>query len=191
MQRLQRHERIAGGEVLPEVDLANAEKSGKRRADRLPLDGGLDLPDLGVRLLLLGDGPVEFRLGDHAVAQQALHPVVVERAPDRAALRWRPAARAPAACRARPARRPRGPTAGFERDSIDGAGQVRAHRHALHRGHRPDRAQRRRPLLLLRDDRRHRLRRRLKSGALGDGRLNLPELHEAEAREDRGAPPRA
>ena len=79
--------------------------------------------------------------------------------------------------------------AGLERDPLDDARQVGAHRDALHGGHRADGAQRRRPLFLLRDDRRDRLGRRLKGRALGDRRLNLPELHEAEAR-DRARPSR-
>ena len=45
IQRLQRHERVAAGQVLTEVDLADAEDAGERRADRLPLDRGADLAD--------------------------------------------------------------------------------------------------------------------------------------------------
>ena len=184
IQRLQRNERIAGGQVLPEVDLADAEKSGKRGADRLPLDRGVDLADLSVRLFLFGYGPVELRLRNDAVAQQALHPVVVERGQialrfDRGQLR----ALLPGVELRQDVTLPDRPT-GFERDAMDGARQVRTHRHSLHRRHRPDSAQRRRPLLLLRHDRRHGLRGRLKCGALGHRRLYLAELHEAEARED-------
>ena len=147
-------------------------------------DRGADLSDLGLRLLLLGRRPVVLRLRDDALVQQALHPVEVE--PRQLALRLdggqlrlllprvELGQHLPLANR----------SAGLERDAIDDARQVGAHGHALNGGHRADGAQRRRPLLLLRDDGRDGFRRRLEGGALRDGRLNLPELHEAEGRDD-------
>ena len=50
IQRLQRHQRVAAGQVLTEVDLADAEHAGERRPDRLPLDRRADFADARVRL---------------------------------------------------------------------------------------------------------------------------------------------
>ena len=72
----------------------------------------------------------------------------------------------------------------LEGDPVDDAGQVGADGHALHGRDRADRVERRRPLLALRDDRRHRLRRRLHRGELLRHGLELPELHEAERRDE-------
>ena len=131
---------------------------------------------------LLGRRAVELGLRDDALVQQALHPLEVQRARDRAAPRRRPAAPAPAACRAATSTSPaRTARARIERDALDDARQIGADRDALHRGHRADGAQRRRPLLLLRDDRRHRFGRRLERRALRHRGLDLLELHEAEA----------
>jgi hypothetical protein len=70
--------------------------------------------------------------------------------------------------------------AGVEQDLIDDPGQVRADRDAAYRGHRPDRVERGRPLLLRRHDRRHRLGGRLVRRPLCDGCLDLLELHKAQ-----------
>ena len=73
---------------------------------------------------------------------------------------------------------------GLERHTRDGARQIGAHGHPLHRRNRPDCAQRRRPVFGLGDDGGDRLRGRLKGGALRHRGLNLPELHEPEQRDD-------
>ena len=78
---------------------------------------------------------------------------------------------------------------GLEQDPFDDAGKVCADGHALHRGHRADRAQRVRPLLLGRHDRRHGFGRRLKCRALRDGGLDLLELDEAQGCDDRSHDP--
>ena len=66
----------AGGEVLPDLDLAHAELAGERRADQLLRDQRLGLDDLRPRLvelaLLLVDGfpRLELALGELARALQ-------------------------------------------------------------------------------------------------------------------------
>ncbi len=73
---------------------------------------------------------------------------------------------------------------GIEENPLDRARKIGADGHALHRRHRADRAQRDGPLFLLRHHGGHGLRRRLEGRALRDGRLDLLELHEAQARDD-------
>ena len=55
--RLQRHDRCAAGDVLAEVDLADAEDAGERRADGLALDRGLDLSTFALGRLELAPAP--------------------------------------------------------------------------------------------------------------------------------------
>ena len=180
MQRLQRHHSVAGREVLTEVDQTNAEDAVEWGADRLSLDRRVDFAEPRVGLFLIRCGAVEFRLRDHPVGQQPFQPVVIEtrKLPLRLdcgqlrPLLARVQLREDVSLAHGPAR--------LERHAGDGARQIGADRHALDRGNGSDRAQRRRPFFLLRDEGGHSLRRWLKGGALRDGCLNLPEFHEAE-----------
>src|SRR5207249_1242548 len=54
IERLQRNNRVAARQVLTEINLTKAQDSRKRRPDRLPRDGGTDLFNLCLLLLLLG-----------------------------------------------------------------------------------------------------------------------------------------
>ena len=56
-------------EVLAEVDLADAQHAGERRADRLAVDGGADLADPGLGLLGLGLDAVVLGLRDHPLVE--------------------------------------------------------------------------------------------------------------------------
>jgi hypothetical protein len=160
--------------------VADAEDPRKRRSDGFPLDGRADLSNPCFHLLALGGRPVVLRPRDDALVQQALHPVEVEAR--KIALRLdggqlgpllpRVELRQYLPCTNRPA--------GIERDAIDRAGKVRAHGDTLHGGHRPDRAQRGWPRLLLRHDCRDRFRRWLKRCPLRDRCLDLLEFHEAQ-----------
>ena len=78
MQRLERHDRVTGRQVLPQVDLANAEDARKRRPNGLARDGGADLGDPCLRRLLLGRRPVVIRPRDRALVDQALHALEVQ-----------------------------------------------------------------------------------------------------------------
>ena len=73
----------------------------------------------------------------------------------------------------------------LERNAIDDARKIGAHRDAAHRCDGADGGQCRRPLLLARDNRGDGFRRRLERRALSDRRLDLSELHEPEAGDDR------
>ncbi len=142
-------------------------------------------PTLASVCLLLGRRPVVIRSRDRAFVHQPLHPVEVQagqiaRGLDGGQLRLL-LPRVELHEHVPLANRP----AGLERDAIDDARQIGADGDALNGGHRADGAQRGRPVLLLRDDRRDGLGRRLEGGALGDGGLNLPELHETEGRDER------
>ncbi len=64
VERLQRHDRCAAGQVLAEVHLPDAQDTGERRADQLPLDRGPDLADPRLGLLVLGAGAIELGLGE-------------------------------------------------------------------------------------------------------------------------------
>ena len=68
---LERDDRRAAGQVLPEVDLADPEHARERRADQLALDRGADLADARLGLLVLGAQPVELGLGDDALLDEA------------------------------------------------------------------------------------------------------------------------
>ena len=124
-------------------------------------------PTLRLGLLLRRRGLVAVGLGGDALLAQARHAVEAAASSARAA----PAAAASCACSCRvsswtstsPLR-----TVLPDSNSIcsHDARQVRAHRHAVDGGDRADRGQGRRPVLLLRDDRRDRLRRRLEGRVL-------------------------
>jgi hypothetical protein len=64
VDRLKRDNRCACIEVLAEVHLANSHPSGKRRADRLLADNGLDVGDLCIGLFRLRDSGVKIGLRD-------------------------------------------------------------------------------------------------------------------------------
>ncbi len=54
IERLQRHDRRAGAEILPKIDGANAEMAGKRSAQDLLVDDGLLLRHLRLGILQIG-----------------------------------------------------------------------------------------------------------------------------------------
>ncbi len=179
-QRLQLDDRVSVFQVLPDVDLADAEDAGKRRADRLAIDRRANLADARLALLLLRRGTVELRFGHHLLGEQALHAVVVQLRQvalglDRRQLR-------PLLTGVELDEHFTGAhvASGVEIDSLDHARQIGADRDALHRGDSADRAERGRPRVRLRDNRRHCFGWRLKGRAFGHRRLNLFELHEAE-----------
>ena len=61
IQRLQLNHRIARGQILAEVDLANAQRSRERRANGFSLNGGADCVHIRFGLFLLGGGLVVFQ----------------------------------------------------------------------------------------------------------------------------------
>ena len=134
----------------------------------------------------LGRRAVELGPRDHALVQQPLHPLEVQAR--QIALRFGRGQLRPLLPRVEPTSTSPSRTAWPESNAMRSTvpGQVGAHRDALHGGDRADRAQRRRPLVLLRHDRRHRFGRRLERRPLRDRRLNLLELHEPEAGDDHG-----
>ena len=181
---MERHQRVAARQVLAQVDLSDPQDSRERGTDGLPVDRGTDFSYPCLRLPLVGGGAIELRARDDALVQQALHPLEVQTR--EIALRFRRGQLRLLLARieqrqhfALTDRR-----AGFETDPVHRAGQVRAHGDALNRGDCSDRAQRGRPLLLLRHDGRDRFRRRLKRRRLSDGGLNLLELDEAQSRDE-------
>ncbi len=184
MQRLQRPERIARGQVLAEIDLADAEQSRERRADRLARDRGANLADLRVGLPLFRGGAIELGLRDDAIAQQTLHALIVQAGEialrfDRGQLRAllpRVELGEDVAAAHRASR--------IERELVDDAGKVGADGDALHGGHGAYGAERRRPFVLTGDNGGHGFRRRLEGRALGHRGLNLLELEEAERSDD-------
>ena len=191
IERLQRHQRVAAGRVLTEVDVTDAEHAGERRADRLAVDGGADFADARVRLPLFGRRAIELRLRDDPLVQQPFHPLEV----DARELALRLGRRQLRLLLARIEQRQHlafaNRLAGLERDPIDGARQIGGDGHALHRRHRADRAQRRRPA----PPRRATIVVTASGGGwkrrrLADRGLNLPELHEARApRRSPASPP--
>ena len=72
IQRLELNYRIARGQVLPEIDLANSQRARERRADRFALNGGADFADIRLGLFLLGGGLVVLQPRDHALFHQLL-----------------------------------------------------------------------------------------------------------------------
>ena len=76
--------------------------------------------------------------------------------------------------------------AGIEVDLPDDAGQVGRYGDPTGGHDRPDGVDGVGPELLFCDDRGDGLWRRLERGRLGDSRLNLPELHEADGRDEEG-----
>jgi hypothetical protein len=182
MQRLQRDQRVAAGQVLPEVHLANAEDPGERRPDPLPLDGRTDLAHPRFHLSMIGRGAVELGARDDAFVEQTLHPLEVERGEvalrfGRRQLRLLLARVEDGEHRTFANRLP-----GVKGDAVDRAREIGTDRHALNRRHGADGAERGRPLLLLRHDGRHCFGWGVKRRSLGDGRLDLLELHEAQRR---------
>src|SRR5687768_3929427 len=74
IERLQRHDRAPAGQVLTQVDGPDAEHARERCADRLAGDGGADLANLRLGLLLRRGGGIELGARDRVVLDQALHP---------------------------------------------------------------------------------------------------------------------
>ena len=183
-ERLQKDDRITGREVLSEIDLPDSQDARERRANHLALDRGLHFAQLCVGVTLIGDRTIEFGLRDHALIEKALHPVELQARKvalglDRRQLRALLARVEPHEQRSLANGLP-----GGEPDLSDRAGQVRADRHALDRGHRADRLQRRWPLLRLSHDRGDGFRRRLERCPFRDRGLDLSELHETENRDE-------
>ena len=108
--RLQRHHRRPAVEVLAEIHLADPQNAREGRPDRLALDGGADLADLGVGLLVLGVEPVEVGLGLDALFDQALRALEVQVRELLARLRPPRAAPLPVSYPAARARRRPGPS---------------------------------------------------------------------------------
>src|SRR6266536_1466991 len=171
IEGLERHDRGSPGQVLTEVDLANPQDPGERRPDGLPFDRGADLADLGSALRVFRRGLVIVRLGNDSLLEQATHPVEIDAG--ELLLRLRRGQLRALLPRvqlhedgALPDRLP-----GIEVDLVHDAGQVRADRDAVHRGHGSDLGEVRRPLLLPGHDLRHGLGGRLKRRVLLDGLL--------------------
>ncbi|MNE08946.1 hypothetical protein D3C80_1016100 [compost metagenome] len=59
----QGHHAVAGADVLAQVDLADPQHAGERRADGLLVDHRLDPGDLATDLIVVGLGLVQLRLG--------------------------------------------------------------------------------------------------------------------------------
>src|SRR6266545_4690130 len=188
VERLERHDRIAGLQVLAEVDLADAENPGKRRPDRLAPDRGLRLPRLRDRLLVLGRGLVVFRLRGDAFLTQTFYPLEVDGR--EAALRLGVGELRLFLTGVEPHEHVAGShfLAGVELDPRNEPGQVGGDGHAVHGLDRPDGGDRRRPPLLPRADRGHRFGRRLKGRVLRDARLDLPVFHGSDDRDECGHP---
>ena len=148
------------------------------------VDGRLNLADLSSGLLFLGHRPVELCLRDDAVAQQPFHPLVVETCQLTLRFDRRELCAFLTGVELGQHLTFTDRSTRLEGDAIDGSRQICTDSHTLHRSHRPDGAQCRRPLLLRRDDGRHRCWRWLKRRALGNGCLNLLELHESQSRDE-------
>ncbi len=73
--RLKRDERIAGGEILSEIDLTDPQRAGEWRPDRLALDHRLDFADLGAGLARIGGRAIELGARDDAFVEQPLQPI--------------------------------------------------------------------------------------------------------------------
>ena len=147
VERLQRHDGRAAGEVLAEVHLPDAENSREGSPDHLPLDRGPDLADARLGLLVLGAHPVELGLRDDALRDEAPHALQVHGRQlalglGRGKLRpllSRVEADEDLALTDRLAR--------LEQDRLDDTGQVRAHGHAADGLDRADGLERSRPRL--------------------------------------------
>ena len=76
IERLQRHDRGAGGEILAEIDRANAEMPGERRAQGFLVEDRLLLGDLRLGVLQIGRIGIERRLADRLKLELLLIAVV-------------------------------------------------------------------------------------------------------------------
>ena len=181
---LKRDHRRAALQILTEVHLADAERSGERSPDLLALDRGPDLPGPSLGLLRLGGEPVILRLRDHSPLQELARPLEIQ--PRQLALRLRGGELGPLLARVEPHQHISlvDPPARIEGDGLYDPGQVRAHGDPVNGGHRSDRVQHGGPLLLASHDRGDGLRRRLIGSALRDGRANLHELHGSDGRDE-------
>src|SRR5439155_14396336 len=74
---LERHHRITAGEVLADVDPADAERSAEWRPNLLAFDHGADLGHARLRLLQLRGQPIELRLRNHLFVEQPSRTVLV------------------------------------------------------------------------------------------------------------------
>ena len=173
IERLKRHDRIAGLQVLAQVHLTEPENPRERRPDRLAPDRGLCLPRLRDRLLVLGCCLVVLRLRRDALLAQAFHSREVDR-------------RQAALCLGGGELCHLVVLAGIELDSRNESGQVRGDRHAVNRRDGPDGVHGRWPARLARADRGDGLRRRPESGVLRDSRLDLADLHDCDGRDEDG-----
>ena len=190
---LERHDRRPGVQILAEVDLPDPEHAGKRRADRLALRSSPgSAPASASACLYSAIEPVEVRLGLRCPARpgpsrdpefSSESSICGLRGRELSLLLPRVEPHEHGARRDRLTR--------LELDLLDDPGQVRADRHALDRGDRADRVPGGRPLLVLGDDGRHRLRRRLKRRLLLHPGLDLPRLDGRDRGDEDPRPRRA
>ena len=180
IHRLQGNDRVAPLQVLAQVHLPEPQHAGERGPDRLALDRGPHLAHVRLRGLGLGREAVVLRLGHHALLEQLGRPREVEIR--ELALGHRGGQLRPFLIGIEPHQHlARGDLAArVELDPVDQAGQIGAHRDAVHGHDAPDRAQGRRPLVLPRDHCGHGLGRHLERRVLGDRRPGLRDLHQAE-----------
>lgn len=152
IERLERDQRIAAGQVLSQVDVTNAQNPGEGRADRLALNHRPDFPDLRIGLPILGGRAIELGSRDHSFIEQSLHPL--EREPRELMLRFGRRQLRLFLARIQQGEHFAGAhrLSGLEQNLFDRAGKIGAHRNTLHGREGPDRVQRGRPLLLLRHD---------------------------------------
>ena len=155
VERLERHHGLAGLEVLAEVDLPDPQDPREGRANRLPVDGGADLADLGLRLLVLGDDTVVVGLGDDALLVESVGPVEVEPREVELGLGGLQLRLLLPRVQLHENRARLDGLARLDRDPIDDARQIGAHGDALHGHGGPDGAQGLGPGLALGEDRRH------------------------------------
>src|SRR5205823_13665815 len=78
IQSLQRHQRVAAGQVLSEVDVADAEDARERRLDCLSIDRGADLADARVALSKIRLRTIELGLRDDVLTEEPLHPLEID-----------------------------------------------------------------------------------------------------------------
>ncbi len=78
IQGLQLNHGIARGQILAEIDLANAQGPGEGRANCFSLNGCADCVHIGFGLFLLGCGLVVFQTGDDALFHKRLPSAVVD-----------------------------------------------------------------------------------------------------------------
>ena len=161
IQRLQRNDCIPSRQVLAEVDFADSQNAGKWSADRFAIDGRFGLGDVRFRLLLLGYGRVKVCTRDYARIQQLLHAGKV--GSRQIALRLKRGQLSPFLPGVEFDQHVpfMNVLTGLERYLVHCPGKIGTYRDAMYGFHGANHAHGRRPGLLVRDNTRHCLRRRL------------------------------